>query len=67
MICLWGKKGKVKADYLPDRLRMKVGMHDLLVEKREKVAVAAVEISHACRAEMESCCCECGQRLNFEN
>ena len=67
MICLWGKREKVKADYLPERITMKVGTHDLVVEQREKVAGAAVEISHACRAEMESCCRECGQRLNFEN
>lgn len=43
MICLWGKREKVKADYLPERLRMKMRTHDLLVEQREKVAGEAVE------------------------
>lgn len=43
MICLWGKREKVKADYLPERLRKKMRTHDLLVEQREKVAGEAVE------------------------
>ena len=45
MTCLWGKREKVKADCLPERLRMKVRPHDLLLEQREKVAGEAVEIS----------------------
>ena len=38
MICLWGKREKGKADCFPERLRMKVRTHDLLVEQRQKVA-----------------------------
>lgn len=43
MICLWGKRERVKADYLPDRLRMKVRTHDLLMEQRENVSGEAVK------------------------
>lgn len=45
MICFWGKGEKVKAHYLPERLRMKVRTHDLLVEQRGKVPVRLLKIS----------------------